>query len=58
MPGLRSANRDLAVDSWRGPSMRFRHMKNTTGNFLFADGHVDSRKLGEVLVKDICMDPK
>jgi prepilin-type N-terminal cleavage/methylation domain-containing protein/prepilin-type processing-associated H-X9-DG protein len=58
MAGLQSANRDLAVDSWRGPSMRFRHMRNTTGNFLFADGHVDSRKLGEVLVKDICMDPK
>jgi prepilin-type processing-associated H-X9-DG protein len=35
--------------------MRFRHVQNTTGNFCFADGHVESRKLGEVLVKDICM---
>jgi len=58
MAGLRSSNRDLAVDSWRGPAMRFRHMRNTAGNFLFADGHVDSRKLGEVLVKDICMNPQ
>jgi prepilin-type processing-associated H-X9-DG protein len=55
MVGLQTSNRDLAVDSWRGPSMRFRHMRNTSANFLFGDGHVDSRKLGEVLVKDICL---
>jgi prepilin-type N-terminal cleavage/methylation domain-containing protein/prepilin-type processing-associated H-X9-DG protein len=56
LDGLKQANRDLGVDSWRGPSMRFRHMNNNTGNFLFADGHVESRRLGEVLVKDVCMD--
>jgi len=56
MAGIKQANRDLAVNSWMGPSMRFRHMSNTAGNFLFDDGHVETRKLGEVLVKDICMD--
>jgi prepilin-type processing-associated H-X9-DG protein len=35
--------------------MRFRHYGNTTANFLFADGHVDSRKLGTVTAKDICL---
>lgn len=53
--GLQRSNVDLTVDSWRGPAMRFRHMNNTSGNFLFADGHVESRKLGEVLVKEVCL---
>jgi prepilin-type N-terminal cleavage/methylation domain-containing protein/prepilin-type processing-associated H-X9-DG protein len=55
--GLQLANvdRGSAFDSWKGPYMRFRHMQNSTGNFCFGDGHVESRKLGEVLVKDICM---
>jgi prepilin-type processing-associated H-X9-DG protein/prepilin-type N-terminal cleavage/methylation domain-containing protein len=38
--------------------MRFRHLNNTICNFLFADGHVDSRAIGTVLSKDICMNPK
>ena len=33
--------------------MRFRHMSNTTGNFLFCDGHVESHTLGDVRAKDI-----
>jgi len=33
--------------------MRFRHMINTTANFLFVDGHVDSRALGQVVAKDL-----
>ena len=37
--------------------MRFRHMKNTTANFLYVDGHVGSKKLGEVLARDICLNP-
>lgn len=38
--------------------MRFRHLGNTTGNFLFCDGHVDSRSLGTVLLRDICLNPR
>jgi prepilin-type processing-associated H-X9-DG protein/prepilin-type N-terminal cleavage/methylation domain-containing protein len=38
--------------------MRFRHLGNTTGNFLFCDGHVDSKALGEVLCKDVCLNAK
>ena len=34
--------------------MRFRHMQNTTANFLFVDGHCDSRPLGGVVLSDIC----
>lgn len=50
-------NFDNAVvgDAWKGPYMRFRHMKNTSANLLFADGHVEARKVGEVTVRDICM---
>lgn len=33
--------------------MRFRHMNNTEINALFADGHVETRKLGDVHVKDL-----
>ena len=38
--------------------MRFRHFDNTSANFCFADGHVESRKLGDVRVRDICLNPK
>jgi prepilin-type N-terminal cleavage/methylation domain-containing protein/prepilin-type processing-associated H-X9-DG protein len=34
-------------------NMRFRHMNNTTLNALFIDGHVESRKLLQVLAKDV-----
>jgi prepilin-type N-terminal cleavage/methylation domain-containing protein/prepilin-type processing-associated H-X9-DG protein len=37
------------------PYMRFRHMNNSRGNFLFVDGHVESRALGDVYARDICM---
>ena len=37
---LKKINIDPVIDSWKGPYMRFRHQKNTVGNFLFADGHV------------------
>ena len=37
--------------------MRFpRHMKNTFGNFLFADGHVDPSADRARKRRDICMD--
>ena len=35
-------------------AFRFRHINNTTLNALFADGHCESRKVGEVLLKDVC----
>jgi prepilin-type processing-associated H-X9-DG protein len=38
-------------------NMRFRHINNTTGNFLFLDGHVESRTLGTVRAVDISMNP-
>jgi prepilin-type processing-associated H-X9-DG protein len=38
-------------------AMRFRHMNNTTGNFLFVDGHVESRALGQVNAIDISVNP-
>jgi prepilin-type N-terminal cleavage/methylation domain-containing protein/prepilin-type processing-associated H-X9-DG protein len=50
------ANFDPVIDSWKGPYIRFRHMKNTQANFLFADGHVESRQPGEITRRDICMD--
>jgi prepilin-type processing-associated H-X9-DG protein len=37
--------------------MRFRHMDNTTGNFLFLDGHVESRAIGQVRAMDISCNP-
>jgi len=37
--------------------MRFRHMNNKAANFLFVDGHVDSRQIGQVIAKDICVNP-
>jgi prepilin-type N-terminal cleavage/methylation domain-containing protein/prepilin-type processing-associated H-X9-DG protein len=38
-------------------NMRFRHMGNTTCNFLFLDGHVESRALGQVRAMDVSMNP-
>jgi prepilin-type processing-associated H-X9-DG protein len=38
--------------------MRFRHINNTTGNFLFMDGHVESRKLGQIKLYEICYNYK
>lgn len=62
---LAAANQDYwSSGNWNGPGgfdscwMRFRHINNTVGNFLFCDGHVDSRVLGTVLAKDICLNPK
>jgi prepilin-type processing-associated H-X9-DG protein len=34
--------------------MRFRHMNSQVANFLFVDGHVDSRRIGDVVARDIC----
>jgi prepilin-type processing-associated H-X9-DG protein/prepilin-type N-terminal cleavage/methylation domain-containing protein len=53
---LKKQNFDPVVDSWKGPYIRFRHQRNTRGNFLFADGHVEPRQVGEVIVRELCMD--
>jgi prepilin-type N-terminal cleavage/methylation domain-containing protein/prepilin-type processing-associated H-X9-DG protein len=37
--------------------MRFRHINNSTCNMLFADGHVESRVLGQVRAMDISVNP-
>jgi prepilin-type processing-associated H-X9-DG protein len=55
LAGQKSANQDLTVNAWRGPAMRFRHIKNSVMNALYADGHVEPKHLGEVMVRDVCM---
>ncbi|MGD0388596.1 MAG: prepilin-type N-terminal cleavage/methylation domain-containing protein [Tepidisphaeraceae bacterium] len=68
---LKAANQDYWADAnnpntakqhtYSGPggsdscNMRFRHMNNTTADFLFLDGHVEPRVLGTVLAQDICV---
>jgi prepilin-type N-terminal cleavage/methylation domain-containing protein/prepilin-type processing-associated H-X9-DG protein len=36
---------------------RYRHLGDTSANFLFFDGHVEARKMGEVLYKDLSIYP-
>lgn len=43
-----------AAESW-GSAFRFRHLNNTTLNALYADGHCESKKVGEIKYKDICV---
>jgi len=54
IPYLQSENKE-AFGSWCNCDMRFRHMNNTEANFLFLDGHVEARQLGDVYAKDICV---
>ena len=60
---LAAANRDYVVsggdvfpDLDRN-YMRFRHINNSTCNALFVDGHVESKRLGEVTARDVCLNP-
>jgi prepilin-type N-terminal cleavage/methylation domain-containing protein/prepilin-type processing-associated H-X9-DG protein len=56
---LAPVNKDYgSAGGWGGPYMRFRHINNTTGNFLFMDGHVESRKLGQIKLYEICYNYK
>ncbi len=61
---LQLANSDYSNNTWNGQfgfatcNMRFRHLNNTSANFLFGDGHVESRALGTVVAQDICLNPK
>ena len=54
IPYLQSENKDI-FNSWATCDMRFRHMNNTQGNFLFLDGHVESRMIGDVYARDLCV---
>jgi hypothetical protein len=61
---LKAANQDYTTTTFNGPGgrdiadMRFRHLNDTACNILFGDMHVDSRMIGTVVAKDICMNPK
>jgi len=54
---LQSSNTDdydsSGSDYFPTNNMRFRHLKNTTCNAVFIDGHVESRMLGSVVARDI-----
>jgi prepilin-type processing-associated H-X9-DG protein/prepilin-type N-terminal cleavage/methylation domain-containing protein len=61
---LKAANTDYYNSgAFSGPGgfdvnyMRFRHLNNRYGNFLFCDGHVEGKELGSVLAKDVCVNP-
>ncbi|HWB54845.1 MAG TPA: prepilin-type N-terminal cleavage/methylation domain-containing protein [Tepidisphaeraceae bacterium] len=60
---LKTQNLDYTNGTWNGfggrdvCNMRFRHLNNTTCNCLFVDGHVESRALGTVKARDICLNP-
>jgi hypothetical protein len=54
----RQYNIDLVnIFSWQS-HLRFRHKNNTMLAALCADGHVETRRVGEVMVKDICTNYK
>jgi prepilin-type N-terminal cleavage/methylation domain-containing protein/prepilin-type processing-associated H-X9-DG protein len=56
---LAPVNKDYGdMGGWGGAYMRFRHINNTTGNFLFMDGHVESRKLGQIKLYEVCYNYK
>jgi prepilin-type N-terminal cleavage/methylation domain-containing protein/prepilin-type processing-associated H-X9-DG protein len=52
------SNKDyVSMDAWTC-AMRYRHLNNTTCNVAFFDGHVESRKLGDVIRNDMCITMK
>lgn len=63
MSYLKAANRDYTSGVYNGIggsdscNMRFRHINNTSANFMFIDGHVEARKLGDVRARDVCVNP-
>jgi prepilin-type N-terminal cleavage/methylation domain-containing protein/prepilin-type processing-associated H-X9-DG protein len=58
MQSLKLQNKDYADLGYNYIcEMRFRHNNNTTVNALFVDGHVESRKLGQVTAGDVCLNP-
>ena len=56
---LAQMNTDYGSNQYYNPrGMRFRHLGNRSANMLFVDGHVESRKLGDVYAREICPDPR
>jgi prepilin-type processing-associated H-X9-DG protein len=58
--GLMNLNfHKIDVPGGPGPSLnaRTRHLKNTTANLLFADGHVAPFKTPELIRKVFCVPP-
>ncbi|HUB26140.1 MAG TPA: hypothetical protein VL992_11985, partial [Tepidisphaeraceae bacterium] len=61
---LQAANQDYTngvfsgVGGFDGNYMRFRHLNNTACNFLYVDGHVESKLLGSVVAQDVCLNPQ
>jgi prepilin-type processing-associated H-X9-DG protein len=62
--GNQAYNRDqspTADPNWdwgyAGALMRYRHLGNTSVNVLFFDGHVEPRKIGTALVKELLIYP-
>ncbi|HEX8322987.1 MAG TPA: hypothetical protein VF595_03650, partial [Tepidisphaeraceae bacterium] len=58
LANLRLTNRDVATPDEKNnvpAAMRFRHVRNEYANFLALDGHVESRKIGSVLKKELCV---
>lgn len=50
------ANRDASGwNDYTVNAFRYRHLGDTRINMLFGDGHVESRALGEVLWRDVCV---
>ena len=54
---LKDNNIDPDAWNWRN-FMRYRHMDNTGINLLYVDGHVESKKIGEVMRRDMCVNWK
>ena len=54
---LANVDNDGTWPSYGANYMRFRHLNNKSCNFLFGDFHVESRALGTVLARDVCVNP-
>jgi prepilin-type N-terminal cleavage/methylation domain-containing protein len=61
---LKAANNDCNSDTrfnnaggFATNYMRFRHMNNTEAVFLYCDFHVETKRLGEVISSDVCLNP-
>jgi len=50
-------NKDMPAYGYTN-SMRYRHVGNRGINLLFADGHAESRTIGEVTLRMLCVNPQ
>ena len=56
--GQKADNHDVTPPSQFSTHVRLRHLNNTSGNFCFADGHVEARKAGDLRVRDFAVNRK